>query len=369
VRERLLGGGVKTFAIIFVLLVAVAFLAPEPDRPTDRSVYEATATHFIVPDCTDLHCFRVLVPWVLGALPGASDAKWKTYAALSNAGAAVVLGELCRTVGLSGQIAAMSTWAAAFGFGSLYTLYDPFSSDPLMFLLGPLLTLLLLRGRLAIAGAIAVVGVLAKEFAAAPIFIFTLAAAIKRDWLVTLRGLAAANGALVVWLALQLWLMLRYNYSYGDSYSTRLGSGAYLGHWLSELSPRGAVSAIFTEYGALWLLAPVGFLAAPFVLRRLAIAALPAALLLAYVQQPDRALWNFHYLMIPIAMVAASRLPSWGAWTLVGCFAFANLRLGGQLAFVPAARVALLASVALAVVAVVRYQRVAVTAPVEALTL
>jgi hypothetical protein len=360
----------RLWGAIVALLLAVAFLAPAPDRPTDRATYEATADHFVVRDCSDLHCFRVLVAWTLGALPGRSVMKWKIYAALSNASAAVVLGQLCRAVGLSGQVAAMSSWVAAFGFGSLYTLYDPFSSDPLMFLLGPLLTLLLLRGRLVIAGWIGAIGVLAKEFAAVPLFIFTLAAAMKREWALMLRALATANAVLLVWLALQFWLMLRYNYGYGDSYSTHLGSGGYLAHWLSELSPRGAASALFTEYGAMWLLAPAGAFRAPSALRRLAVAAFPAALLFAYVQQPDRALWNFHYLMIPMAMVAASSLPSSWAWALVGCYAFANLRLGAQLAFVPASRFALLLSVALAAAAVVRSWRVVPTlSPAEALTL
>ena len=360
----------KTFIAIFALLGCVAFLAPSPDRQTDRSVYEATASRWVVPDCADLHCFRVLVPWTLGVMPGSSSVKWKIYAALANAAAAMVLGRLCLAVGLSGHVAALSTWTAAFGFGSLYTLYDPFSSDPLMYLLGPLLTLLLLRGRLAIAGWIGVIGVLAKEFTAAPIFIFVLAAALKRQWSLMWRALATANIVFIVWLILQFWLMLRYNYGYGNSHSVRLGSGGYLRHWLSELSPRGAASAIFTEYGALWLLAPVGFLSAPSVLRRLAIAAIPPALIFAYVEQPDRALWNFHYLMIPVAMLVASRLPAGWPWVLVGCFAFANLRLGAQLTFVPAARLALLASVVMAFVAIVHHLRQpTILSPAEALTL
>lgn len=363
------GGGVKLFGAIVALLIGVAFLAPSPDRPTDRAIYEATADRFVVPDCSDLHCFRVLIAWTLGALPGPSVAKWKIYAALSNAAAAVVLGQLCLVLRLSNQVAAMSTWVAAFGFGSLYTLFDPFSSDPLMFLLGPLLTLLLLRGRLAIAGWVGVFGVLAKEFAAVPFFIFTLAAAIKRQWPLMLRALATANAVLLVWLGLQFWLMLRFNYRYGDSASTHLLSGGNLLPWLSRLSPRLAASSVFTEYGALWLLAPAGFFLAPSTLRRLAAAALPAALLFAYVQQPDRALWNFHYLMIPMAMLTASRLPSGWPWMLVGCFGFANLRLGAQLTFVPASRFALLVSVAIAAVAVVRSGRTALTlSPAEPLT-
>ena len=363
----------KLYAAIAALLAAIAFLAPAPDRQTDRDIYEATANRVVIPDCTDLHCFRVVIAWVLGVLPGPPVAKWKLYAAISNAAAAVVLGRLCLVLGLSRQVAAMSTWAAALGFGSLYTLFDPFSSDALMYLMGPLLTLLLLRGRLAAAGWIGAVGVLGKEFAAAPLYIFTLAAAIRRQWPLMWRALATANAVLLVWLGLQFFLMLRFNYQYGDSASTHLLSGGNLLPWFSRLSPRLALSSVFTEYGALWLLAPIGFCLVPSRLRHLAIAAVPAALAFAYVQQPDRALWNFHYLMIPMAIVVVACLPSPWAWTLVGCFAFANLRLGAQLTFIPAARVALLASVALAVAAAIAAWRarrpVLAYSPAEAVVL
>jgi hypothetical protein len=360
----------KLFAVLAGLLLLVAFLSPDPHRQTDRSVYETIAAQRIAPDCTELHCFRVLVAWTLGALPGPSVVKWKVFAALSNAGAAVALARLCSMVGLPGPVAELSAWAAAFGFGSLYTLFDPFSSDPLMYLMGPLLTILLLRGRLASAGWMATVGVLAKEFAVVPLFVFALAAAMSRRWSLVLRTLVASNAALLVWLALQFWLMLRYNYGYGDSPSTHLASGGYLKHWLDEIGPRGAASSLFTEYGAIWLLAPAGLVRAPRALRQLALSAIPAALLFAYVQQPDRALWNFHYLMIPMAMLVAASLPAWGAWGLVGCFAAANLRLGAQLPFVPVSRLALLASVVIAAAAIARNVRSpAPLAPAEALAL
>ncbi|MDO8680107.1 MAG: hypothetical protein Q7R30_16405 [Acidobacteriota bacterium] len=49
------------FAAMLVALACIAWASPVPDRVTDRATYEATAERMIVPDCTDLHCFRVLV--------------------------------------------------------------------------------------------------------------------------------------------------------------------------------------------------------------------------------------------------------------------------------------------------------------------
>jgi hypothetical protein len=343
-------GRLAAFALLALCLGAIAFLSPHPDRVTDRDVYEATARYRIVPDCTDLHCFRLLVPWTLGLLPGSSDLKWKSYAVVCNAGAAVCLFALCLTLGLAHRTARFAAIVTAFGFGSLYTLHDPFTADPLMFALGPLLTDLMLRDRIAVAGLIGSIGVLGKEFAAAPLFIFTASSAIQRQWVTAARGLVAANAAFIIWIAAQLTLMLRYNYGYGDSTSTQLLSGGLIVHWFAKMSLRGALSAMFNEFGALYVLAPIGFLFAPSSLRRLAAVALPAAALFSYVQQPDRALWNFHFLIVPLGAIVLNRAPALLAWATTGAFAFANLRVGAQLTL-PAARFALGLSVLLAIAA------------------
>jgi hypothetical protein len=125
-------------------------------------------------------------------------------------------------------------------------------------------------------------------------------------------------------------------------------SGGYLAKWLSEQSARGAAIAMFNEFGVLWLLAPIGLFLAPAALRVFAVAAIPVALVFGYVQQPDRALWNFHFVVTPLSAIVLSRLPQAAAWTIIGLFAFANLRVGAQLPFVPAARAALALSLMVA---------------------
>jgi hypothetical protein len=338
-------------ALLVALLAAlgvIAYLSPQPDRVTDRGVYEATAQHFVVQDCSDLHCFRVLVPWVLGALPGPSLPKWKVYAVAANALAAIAVLALAVAWSLPQRVALMAALLSAFGFGSLYTLHDVFTSDPLMFMLGPVLTLLLVRERFAAVAGLASLGVLAKEFAAAPAYVFSAAALLQRRYGPAAKALAAANTALIVWLLLQLTLMLRFNYGYGDNPSTHLMSGGFVAKWLAEQSPRGAAVAMFNEFGVLWLLAPIGLWLAPAPVRVYALAAVPVALVFGYVQQPDRALWNFHFVVTPLAALALSRVPAPAAWATVAAFAVANLRVGAQLMFVPAARVALALSVLIA---------------------
>ena len=353
-------GAPTAFVLFAICLGAIAFVSPRPDRVTDRDVYEASAQYRIVPDCTDLHCFRLLVPWTLGLLPGSSDLRWKSYAVACNAAAAVSLFSLCLTLGLTRRTARFASIVTAFGFGSLYTLHDPFTADPLMFALGPLLMDLMLHDHIAVAGMIGSIGVLGKEFAAAPLFIFSAWVAIEQRWTRAARALAAANAAFIVWIAAQLTLMLRYNYGYGDSTSTQLLSGGLIVHWFAKMSLRGVLSAMFNEFGALYVLAPIGFLLAPASLRRLAVVALPAAALFSYVQQPDRALWNFHFLIVPLGALVLDRAPALLAWATTGTFAFANLRVGAQLAL-PAARFALGLSVLLAIAAAIAALRSGVT--------
>ena len=339
-------------AALLVVLGTLAWLSPLPDRVTDRDIYEQTATHRIVPDCNDLHCFRVLVAWTLGALPGPSTLKWRSYAVVCNAAAAVMVWQLCLTFGLSARTALTASLISALGFGSLYTLHDAYTSDPLMYLLGPLMTNELLRARLGVAGAIGAVGVFAKEFAAAPLFLFALYEGFERRWPAALRTLATANAVFIVWLIFHLTMIIRFNYGYGGTSSNKFLSGGGIGPWLQEQSVRGILSAMFNEFGALYVLAPVGFMLAPASLRRLTIVAAPVALVLCYVQQPDRALWNLHFLVTPLGALAIERSPIVLAVLTVAAFAFANLRVGAQLTAVPAARFALALSVVLAVAAI-----------------
>lgn len=339
---------------LVVVLGVISWLSPLPDRVTDRDIYERTAASRIVPDCNDLHCFRALVAWTLGAVPGPSTLKWRGFAVLCNAAAAVMVWQLCLTFGLSARAAWIASLLSALGFGSLYTLHDAYTSDPLMYLLGPLMTNELLRGRLAVAAAVGAVGVFAKEFAAAPLFLFSMYQAVERRWPAALRTFAAANAVFIVWAIFHLTMIIAFNYGYGGTTSNRFLSGGGIGPWLQEQSWRGVLSAMANEFGMLYLLAPAGFILAPAPLRRLTLVAAPVALVLCYVQQPDRALWNFHFLVTPLGGLVLARVPLALASVTVAAFAFANLRVGAQLTMIPAARFAIAVSALCAVIAVVQ---------------
>jgi hypothetical protein len=336
------------FAMFAALLGAIAAASPAPDRVTDRDVYETTASQIVVPDCGDLQCFRALVPWILGRLGGPSVLRWKAYAVVCNAAAGVAVFACALAFGLSRRAATMASIASAFGFGSLYTLHDPYTSDPLMYLLGPAITHEALAGRLAAGAAIGALGVMAKEFAGAPLYIVAAYQAVERRWREALRTVAAANVPFLVWVLFTLTLMLRFNYTYSGSASTDLAGGGNLVGWLSRQSPRGIASAMFIEFSAFWLLTPVGLLLSPPTLRRLFLVSLPVAALFGYVQQPDRALWNVHYLAIPVGATVLDAAPAALAVATLAAFVLANLRVGAQLPMASLGRLALAASMVLA---------------------
>ena len=336
-----------------IVLGAIAALAPTPWYPTDKDTYLLVGQRVIVPDCTELHCFRVLVPAIVEHLPGPSLLKWKAYAVVANAAAAIATGRLALAFGVPLRAAWLATWMSALGFGALYTLFDPHTADPLMFFAGPALTLLLLRDRTRRVAGLSAVGVLAKEFAAAPLWIAAGVAWLDGRRVVMVRTAVAALSVTTLWALFQLTLITVFDYGYGqNAYSTSgLLSGGYLAHWAGILGWRGAASTLLSDYGALYLLVPAGFAVASPDLRHWTLASIPALLAFVYVQQPDRAIWNFHFLFVPLAALAIVRLPLAAACAFVAAYAAANMRVGAQLPFVPPARFGLAASGLLAAAA------------------
>jgi hypothetical protein len=242
---------------VLLVLGLVAALSPIPSFRTDQPIYEQMSREWIIPNCDDLQCFRVLVPFTLGLIPiGAGYLKWRAYAVVCEATAAVLMGRWVRMLGASHRASLQ-----VLGAGSLYTLFDPFTADPLMHAMGPLLMVLLFGGWILTAALVAAVGVFGKEFAA------------------------------VV------------------QHSTRLLEGAFLAWWLANIGPALAVVSIAAAFGALWILWPVGVAWGTRELRQLTVAAMLPLLFFNYVQQPDRALWDFAFAVMPAAAVVVDRTP------------------------------------------------------------
>jgi hypothetical protein len=338
-------------AVALALVLCAIAAAGSWERLPDSYYYERVAAQTIIPGCAEIHCFRPLVPWILGLFP-ASVAKWKVYAAICNAAAAIAVFDLSLVLGLTVRASTIASLLSAFGFGSLYTLFEPFTSDPLMFWFSPLTTRWLVEGRTALAGALTCIGVFAKEFVVAPVVIFALASARAGRRQIAVRAATAAAVSFALWLGLQFFLMHTFGYSYGDNKSPHIESGGYLLFWLRHESLATSAAAMFVEFGALYLLIPFGFRRAPRPLRELTVAALPIACIFAYVQQPDRALWNFHYLTSPLSALVLERLSTPLVTAFVVLYGASYLRIGAQVGAMPEARYAVALTLVLAVAAI-----------------
>lgn len=339
---------------VLTVLGTVASLTPSPWWATDRDVYERMSREWFIPGCNDFHCFRPLVPVVLGLLPAAGILKWKAYAVVCEAAAAVMMGLWVSRMGASTRASSMVVWLTALGSGSLYTLFDPHTSDPFMHLLGAAVMVLWTDGRFGAAVTLSAVGVLAKEFAAVPLAILTATRALQSRWPEFRLALAGAVGAVAAWSAWQLVARVTLGYSTGPTYSADITSGGFLVFWLLNLSSALVVASLLMAFGGLWLLWPAGVIWGPRELRQLTFAALPPMLVFTALQQPERALWNFAIVVMPAVAVVLERVPPVLGWALVVGQALLNLRFGAQLPFMPSARILLGMAAAIAAVAIWR---------------
>jgi hypothetical protein len=174
-------------------------------------MYERVSREYFVQGC-DIHCFRVLVPWTLGVLPGEGRAKWRTYAALFEAAAACAMAIWVLRFGVSERTARQVAWLTAGGTGGLYTLFDPYSADALMHLAGPSMMLLALNGPPVVTGFAAVIGVFAKEFAVVPVAVASVMRFLQQRWsdAAKLAGIAAV--AILIWVVWGMFLRSQYGY-------------------------------------------------------------------------------------------------------------------------------------------------------------
>ena len=344
---------VTPVAVVLVLGL-VAALSPVPKFLTDKDTYEQMSREWVIPNCDDLQCFRVLVPITLGFIPiGAGYLKWRTFAVVCEAAAAVLMGRWVRMLGASHHASLQVTWLTALGAGSVYTLFDPFTADPLMHAMGPLLMVLLFGGWILTAALVAAAGVFGKEFAAVPLFVAGVTWLQQRRFAHGVRALAAFAGVLATWSAWQLAMRTWWHYA-PVQHSGKLLEGAFLAFWLDNIGPALAIVSIAAAFGGLWILWPVGVAWGTRGLRQLTSAAMLPLLFFNYVQQPDRALWNFAFALMPAVAVVLDRIPTGLGWLLVGVQALLNLRIGAQLPFAPPIRVTLVAAMALALVIVWR---------------
>ncbi|MGH9384937.1 MAG: hypothetical protein ACRD2N_11685 [Vicinamibacterales bacterium] len=344
------------FAAVSVTLLLVGRLLPPP-AISDHEMMEYVGQGVINPGCTNLNCWRILAAAIVERFPGPSLPRWRTYAALGNAAGAAITAQLAITLGLPRHAALLAMWISALSVGSFTTVYHPYTSDSMIFFLAPLIMLLWVRQRLGAAGTVAAIGIFAKEFAAAPLFIGAGAAGLLGEWPRFRRSLLIGLAVTAFWTAYQISLMVFFDYAYDANPSINLFAGGYFWYWLQHVSPLTAIATVFASFGAAYLLAAAGLIRAPDLLRALAAGAVLPALAFMYVETPDRALFNLFFVVAPLAALALISTPLIARWVFVASYGLANLRMASSWEVLPPARFALGVSLAVALVAVVRMRR------------
>lgn len=313
--------GVRQRAVIFLLNAALAIAlqavtSPVPEL-SDRVRYEWAGTHPLGPSCPSisgvLYCYRVLVPVVLEQVPADPDLRWRVYrwTATAVAGTVVALTAASPSGSLHAAIAASILTQASYGFA--FTAYDPYSADPAVFLTLALLAWCWLRDRWGIALALALVGIFAKETVALMSVATALAALIRprrASWKIWV-----AEGALVIGvLALYRWIMQAYlGWAVSSSASLlqiELVEGGWLRLWMQGNPPATQAFLIFASFAFAWVYAALGVKDAGPALRNLALGSALPFLALNYVQNPERALGNLFFVVIPLASLTLARVPA-----------------------------------------------------------
>jgi hypothetical protein len=347
-------------ALNVVLAVGVRLAAPAQPRFTDRETYENIAARGLAPDCrADIFCYRVLVPTLLARVPLEWEQRWRSFEALSVIAAGFVLAVASVRVAPPPHGPVLTTLLAQTSFGFTYTAYDPYTVDPGMYLLAAAYAWAWLANRPSAALAMGAIGVFVKQtavlIAAASALAALLGPRLERRWL------WVAQGGLVAMLLVGFYLVMDRFFGWpleSQSPSADLLGGGWLARWILEEGLWLGLFYTFAPYGLVWLYAALGFPAAPRRLRLLAIGALPCVLALVYVQTTERALANFFFVVLLLALVFLVQLPMRLAYLAVLTNGLFTAKVGLSTAWLPSSAIFLVVAVIVAIwVIVVRFGR------------
>ena len=298
-----------------MVLAAVAMLLAPPNvgATGDRVGYEYVAQHGLAASCPhNIYCYRVLVPSLLRSSPLPEVETWRVFTVAANALTGSLLAVVAFLASSRGRSAGLLA-AILFqtSFGATFALFDPFTPDAAVYALGAALALCWLLERPFLAALIALVGVFAKETVALVLATLALAAFVRPKSARRYMWLTAAVLTCLVVVAFHSAMDAFFGWSEAGSASGDLLGGSWLRLWLSDptLTASARLLYLFIPFGFGWLWAALGFRLVPDRLRSLAVASVPMAVILVYVQTPERALAVLSYVVVPLAATYLGRLP------------------------------------------------------------
>ena len=334
------------------LLVLVA--APPQPRLSDRAEYEYAGRNGLAPNCPySIYCYRILVPVLLERMPGASEQRWRALQWLAHTATGTIMSMAIAPVG--------SPWLAAVvlqsSYGFAFTAYDPYTADPVVFLIAALVFYLWLVDRPLAAAAITAIGVFAKEtvalVATAPAIAVMLSDRPTR-W----RWTAGAVTACAVLLSFHWYMDTYAGWGISRNPAANFSAGSWLAlWWRNNPSIIRKALMLFSPFGWAWLFALLGYRDAMPAIRQLALGAVLPIGILVYVQTPERALANAFFVVVPLATVFLSRISPAAGWAAAVTNGLVTARVGLSTEWLPSTSILLIPASFCAVWAVVSSRR------------
>jgi len=240
-----------------------------------------------------------------------------------------------------------------------FTAYDPYTPDPVIFLIAALVLHLWIADRSFIVALMAVVFVFAKEtvgpIVAAPAIAAMVVARDRRAWWRWLVPVTLAGLTLLVFH----WYMDTYaGWGISRNAASDFSGGSWLAIWWKN-NPSIARKAlmIFAPFGFGWLFAAIGYRHAGTAIRQLTIGAALPILMLVYVQTPERALGNAFFVIIPLAAAFLGQVPTLPAWAAALTSALVTARMGLSTELLPSSAILLVPATLASAWAVAAYSR------------
>lgn len=326
-------------AINAALAALIAVAAPSQPRLSDRAEYEYTGRHGLAANCPNsIYCYRVLVPMLLERIPADPERRWRAHEWIAHTVTGTVV-SLAVAPWASPSIAAtMLQLSYPFAF----TAYDPYTADPMVFLIAALTLQLWLTDRWLAFTIVAAIGVFVKEtvalIAAAPAIAVVLADRSPR-WRWWLP--AAAAGTLL--LAFHWYMDSYYAWGITKNPAANFSGGSWLALWWRN-NPSLARKAlmVFAPFGFAWVFAALGYRRASPAIRQLALGTIVPIAALVYVQTPERALGNAFFVVVPLATLFLSSVSPAAGWAAAVTNGLVTAKIGLSTAWLPSTSVLLI---------------------------
>ena len=315
--------------LIFNAALAAVMQTAAPDQPrlTDRNDYDYNGQQPLTASCPNsIYCYRILVPMLLERIPIEPETRWRGLQLLAHTATGAIVAMASTPAGspLIASVLLQTSYAFAF------TAYDPYTPDPVVFLIAALVLYSWLADRSLVVALMAVVFVFAKEtvalIASAPAIGAMVAARHRPAWW---RWLVPAALAWVTLLGFHWYMDTYAGWGISRNPASNFSTGSWLAIWWKN-NPSIAHKAymLFSPFGFAWIFAALGYRHASPAVRALAAGAALPLLLLVFVQTPERALGNAFFVIVPLAAAFLAQVPAAAAWAAAITTGLVTARIG-----------------------------------------